>query len=183
MIRILLAIGILVVSQAFAIEPYSTLQGPVDVLSVIDGNTLEVDLNGVSEKVRLIGIDTPEAVPRTLEVEPFGLEASTYTKTLLTGQQVWIELDVKERDLDERLLAYVYIEDNNGWWEYDQKRFSQVNHLISTNGWADVLITPPNVRYESIYRQSVKVAREDKAGMWANVESGATIMLLPPSPR
>ncbi len=186
MIRITLVLSligsILAVSLAIAIEPYGILQGPINVLSVIDGNTIEVDIGGAKERVHLIGVDTPETVHPIISAEPFGLEASNYTKTLLTGQQVWIEFDLQERDINRRLLAYVYIEDSNGWWEYDQKRFSQVNHLISANGWADTLAVPPNVRYESIYKQSVQAAREAKVGMWANVESEATIMLLPPAP-
>lgn len=60
--------------------------------------------DGGEEKVRFIGVDTPESTTR---VEPYGKEAAAYTKSRLNGKKVYLEPDVGERDKYGRLLAYV----------------------------------------------------------------------------
>jgi len=85
----------------------------VDVVSVVDGDTIKVSIDGKTTTLRLIGIDTPETVdPRKL-VQCFGLEASKKAKELLTGRKVRIEQDPTQDKIDKygRLLAYVYRDD------------------------------------------------------------------------
>lgn len=77
------------------------------VTEVIDGDTFRARLaGGREEKVRLIGVDTPES---TTQVEPYGKEAAAYTTRRLSGRTVYLELDVGERDKYGRLLAYVWL--------------------------------------------------------------------------
>ena len=78
------------------------------VLSVTDGDTLKIEYEGNSETIRLIGVDTPETVHPTKLVEPFGPEASAFTKNLLIGEEVYLRLGNEERGKYDRLLAYVY---------------------------------------------------------------------------
>jgi micrococcal nuclease len=77
---------------------------------VIDGDTIEVRINNRTEKVRFIGVDTPETVHPTKGEEPYGREASDYTKSQLNDQSVGLEFDVEKRDRYGRLLAYVWLE-------------------------------------------------------------------------
>lgn len=79
------------------------------VTRAIDGDTIEVTLKGETESqtVRLIGIDTPETVHPNKEIEPYGKEASDFTKSKLEGKTVNLELDTQETDKYGRLLAYV----------------------------------------------------------------------------
>jgi micrococcal nuclease len=78
------------------------------VAPVIDGDTVQLS-NG--EEVRLIGVDTPETEHPHKPVQPFGKEASAFTKQLVEGKEVRLEFDVQWRDKYRRLMAYVYIRD------------------------------------------------------------------------
>ena len=108
----------------------------VKVTRVVDGDTIIVDLNGVEERVRLIGIDTPESVhPDASRNLPEGKVASEFTKSRLEGKEVKLEFDVQERDQYGRLLAYVYI---------DGVMF---NKTLLSEGYARIATYPPNVKY------------------------------------
>lgn len=78
---------------------------------VVDGDTIVVDMDGKQEKVRLIGVDTPETVHPEKPVEYFGKEASEFTKRMAEGKKVRLEYDWQDRDKYGRVLAYVYLED------------------------------------------------------------------------
>ncbi len=106
------------------------------VLRVVDGDTIVIDYNGIEEKVRMIGIDTPESVhPDAQKNTTEGKTASEYTKMMLEGKNITLELDVQERDMYGRLLAYVYL---NG---------VMFNKTLLENGYAEVSTYPPNVKY------------------------------------
>ena len=128
------------------------------VVSVIDGDTIKVRLDGSStERVRLIGIDTPETKdPRTV-VECFGAEASVQTAKLLPpGTKVRLETDVERRDKYSRLLAYV--------WRTDDALF--VNEALVKGGWAGAYRYPPNVKYADRFSSEASAAREAGLGLW-----------------
>ena len=78
------------------------------VLRVIDGDTVEIDYEGKTTAVRLIGVDTPETVHPNQPVEPYGKEASNFTKNLLMGESVYLRFDVDRTDRYDRLLAYLH---------------------------------------------------------------------------
>ncbi|HOQ10424.1 MAG: thermonuclease family protein [Syntrophomonadaceae bacterium] len=128
------------------------------VVRVVDGDTIEVSLNGTTEKVRLIGVDTPETVHPTIGVEPYGKEASNFTKEKLTDQTVKLEFDVEERDRYGRLLAYVWL---------DEELF---NEVLLKEGYAQLATYPPNVKYVERFKAAQKEAREAGRGLWGYVE-------------
>ena len=144
---------------------FTTLCAPVhaadqaltaEVVRVVDGDTVVIQLDAREESIRLIGVDTPETVQPTLGVEPFGPEASAFTKSLLPpGTQVRLELDVQERDRYGRLLAYVYLTDGR-----------TVNAELLRAGLAQLLTVPPNVKYVELFTRLHREAREDGRGMW-----------------
>ena len=82
---------------------------------VIDGDTIEVEIEGGSQTLRLIGVDTPETKHPTWAVELFGAEASAYTTAALEGQSVQLEIDRTgdRRDRYGRWLPYVYVGGQN----------------------------------------------------------------------
>lgn len=127
-----------------------------DVVRVVDGDTIVVDFNGKDEKVRLIGVDTPESVhaDKSKNTEE-GILVSDYTKSKLTGKKVKLEFDVSERDKYGRLLAYVYI---------DGEMYNK--HLLEI-GYAKIATYPPNVKYVEDFKEIQKQARENKVGLWA----------------
>lgn len=126
----------------------------VTVVSVVDGDTIKVSMNGQTETVRLIGVDTPETVHPTKPVEPYGPEASAYTKQRLTGQEVRLEYDVEQRDKYGRLLAYVWLGDE------------MFNATLLREGYAQMLTVPPNVKYAEQFRMLQQEAREAGRGLW-----------------
>lgn len=162
-----------------ALEPQSELVGPFPVLSVVDGDTIAVALGGSEERVRLIGIDTPETQHPTRGVEPFGPEASTFTTQLLQDKEVWLELDLEARDRYGRLLAYVYLADPAGEWTFKGQAFTQANLLITSQGYADTLTIPPNIKYTDLYATAVNQARVQGLNMWSGLMPAATEL---PSP-
>jgi endonuclease YncB( thermonuclease family) len=132
--------------------------GPYTVHRVVDGDTVRLIIDGTSESIRLIGIDTPETVHPRIPVQPYGPEASAYLKALLPpGDLVRLELDVQARDRYGRLLGYVYTEDGR-----------QVNLLIVQAGLARVLTIPPNVRYVDLYQAAAAGAQSVSKGLWAD---------------
>lgn len=119
---------------------------------VVDGDTFVLT---TGERVRLIGVDTPETVKPGTEVQPYGKEASDFTKEKLTGQKVRLEFDVAETDRYGRLLAYVYLEDGTFY-----------NELLLREGYAQVMTVPPNVKYADHFLKVQQEAREAGRGLW-----------------
>lgn len=126
----------------------------VEVVRVVDGDTIKVRLNGKEENVRLIGVDTPETVHPTQPVQPYGPEASAFTKAQLTGKQVGLEFDVEERDRYGRLLAYVWLGDQ------------MFNRILVQEGYAQIATFPPNVKYADEFLALQREAREANRGLW-----------------
>jgi micrococcal nuclease len=127
-----------------------------DVVRVVDGDTIIINFNGKEERLRMIGIDTPETVHPTKPVEPFGPEASEYTKRRLEGKKAGVELDVQERDQYGRLLAYVWVDG------------VMINNELLEEGLAVVSTYPPNVKYVELFRQTEKKAKEEKKNIWGS---------------
>ena len=148
------------------------------VTNVIDGDTLHVDIDGVAEKVRIIGVDTPEIVHPKKSPEPFGLEASTFAKEQLDEKQIWLELPVcvprtgrgvQERCRYDRLLAYVWLEKPVSATE-EEVRSKMFNALLVLEGLAQVATFPPNVKYAEMFVLFQEEAREANKGLWEEEE-------------
>lgn len=119
------------------------------VTRFVDGDTLTIDMNGKSEKVRMIGIDTPETHKPNSPVQCYGPAASAYTKELIGDQKVRLEADPKNtnRDRYDRLLRYVYLPDDrmvaeelikNGYgFAYTQFPFSKKDEFITAEKQAE----------------------------------------------
>lgn len=137
----------------------------ITVKRVVDGDTLLLE-NG--ERVRLIGIDTPEMHEseklnrdsrRSGEdisaIKRLGRRSYEFTKRLVEAKQVSLEFDVEKYDKYKRLLAYVYLKDG-----------TFVNAEIVKQGYASLMTYPPNVKYADLFRQLYQEARENKRGLW-----------------
>ena len=127
------------------------------VVRVVDGDTVQVDIDGRREKLRLIGIDTPETVKPDTPVQCYGPEASAFTKQLLPeGTAVRIERDVEARDDYGRLLGYVYRVDDGMF----------VNLEIVAQGYAVLLTFPPNVAHVDEFVAAARAAERANLGLW-----------------
>ena len=133
----------------------------VTVSRIVDGDTIEVNLNGKKEKIRLILVDTPETVAPGRPKGFFGTEAKDYTKSRLEGQTIWLEKDVQAKDQYQRLLRYVFLDVKNGKGEF-------FNGTLIRGGYARLATFPPNVKYVDQIRTWQTEARNANRGLWKN---------------
>lgn len=127
----------------------------VEVTRVIDGDTFECVINGKTQKVRLIGVDTPESVhPDKNKNIAEGKKASDYTKEKLQGKKVGLEYDVQKNDKYGRILAYVWNESK------------MYNLELLEKGYAKVMTIPPNIKYSELFLEKQKIAQETNQGFW-----------------
>lgn len=116
-----------------------------------DGDSLVVKLQGQKERLRLIGVDTPEKAQR-----PWGPRAKAFIESLVLEKMVRLELDVQQRDKYGRPLAYVHV---NGTF---------VNLELLKAGCVVLLKIPPNVKHVEEFTEAQQVeAREKAVGTWS----------------
>jgi micrococcal nuclease len=121
---------------------------------VIDGDTIIVNIEGKKEKVRLIGVDTPETKHPKKPVQRFGKEAYLFTKKMVEGKEVRLEYDWQKRDKYGRLLAYVYLMDG-----------TFLNAEIIKQGYGFAYTKYP-FKYLDEFRRYEREARENGRGLW-----------------
>ncbi len=127
------------------------------VSRIVDGDTIVVRIGGADERVRLIGIDTPETVDPRSPVECFGAEASArITELIPPGTEVRLVRDVEARDRFDRLLAYVYRASDD----------LHVNLAMVEDGFAAAYTFPPNVAHTADFVAAAARAREAGLGLW-----------------
>jgi len=124
------------------------------VTNVVDGDTIDVLINGRELRVRYIGIDTPETVDPRRPVECFGREASERNRQLVEGRAVGLEPDVSETDQFGRLLRYVWVDGR------------MVNVTLVEEGYATASAFPPDVRYAEKFAALEAQARAEGRGLW-----------------
>ena len=137
----------------------STITSPnsATVKHVVDGDTIDIAIGGNTERVRLIGINTPETKHPTKGVECFGPEASSYTENLLpVGTKLRVERDVEARDTYGRLLLYVYIANSNVF----------VNLDLVLKGYARPMVFEPNTAHKADFAQAATQAELHNVGLW-----------------
>jgi micrococcal nuclease len=155
----MLRFGLLVIAGLlfFATPALAQSTQTVTVERVVDGDTIEVNpaVNGAQD-VRLLGVDTPETVDPNEPVEPYGPEASAFTKQQLEGVRVTLIFDQEKRDQYGRALAYVQISSQS----------ETFNETLLKQGYAQLYIVSPNDRYEVTFSQAQDLARQAQRGIW-----------------
>jgi micrococcal nuclease len=131
------------------------------VVRAVDGDTLEVEIDGRREDVRLIGVDTPETVKPDEPVQCFGPRASAFTHRIADGRRARLLFGVEPRDVYERLLAYVQLGDP----PFDVGRRS-LNAMLLRRGLARTLTFPPNDRFAAPFRRLELEAARAGRGLW-----------------
>lgn len=140
-----------------------------EVISVTDGDTIRVRIDGQSVPVRYIGIDTPETVDPRQTVQCFGREASARNAQLVAGKVVELEKDVSETDRFQRLLRYVYVDG------------VMVNEELVRGGYATAVSYPPDVKYQDRFRALEAEARAAGVGLWAEGACSAATPTVAPT--
>lgn len=143
-----------------------------EVVRVVDGDTLQVRIDGEKEKVRLIGINCPESVAndeRRNTAE--GVDASDYTKSLVReGDIVWLQMDYNDTDQYGRLLRYVWIEKPSSLNDPDEVADKMLNAILVRDGYADARRYDEDTRYAYVLEDLEDEAVAHDRGvsyMWA----------------
>ena len=128
------------------------------VVRVIDGDTLDVSLDGKTERVRLLGIDTPEMRHDEQPEEPYAREAKTYARRLANGQRVQLlsERGIHDRDKYGRLLRYVVLPDGRC-----------LNVLLVCEGYARLFSRRQHLSRSAELLSCEKEARAEGRGLWS----------------
>ena len=135
--------------------PGARLEGRV--VKVVDGDTIHVLVDGRREKVRYIGMDTPETHKPGTPVQCFGRAASAFNARLVAGRRVELRTDAETRDRYGRLLAYVYRRPDGLF----------VNAELVRRGYAVILTIPPNVSHAAELLRLQRAARAAGRGLWS----------------
>ena len=136
-----------------------TLYGPYSGERVVDGDTIIIDLDGERTRVRFLGVDTPESVaPDEERNTEEGVVASDYTKELLPkGSLVYLEYDIVRTDKYDRVLAYVYLDDQE----------TMIERKLLTDGMAKVYNDRDNKLYYDEFCKLEQAAQNSHIGIWA----------------
>lgn len=127
------------------------------VVEVIDGDTVDLSIAGHRQRVRLIGVDTPETKHPRKPVECYGHEATVFTESLLAhGIEVRLERDSEARDAYDRLLVYVYRNSDDMF----------INLELVRKGFARPLIIEPNLTYADKFTAAARYAQANNWGLW-----------------
>ncbi len=118
---------------------------------VIDGDTILID---TGQKIRYIGIDSPESKDPRTSIKCFALEATERNIQLVLGKVVRLERDISETDRYGRLLRYVYIDDD------------LINEQLVKEGYALASPYPPDIKYQKLLEAAEGYARKNKSGLW-----------------
>jgi micrococcal nuclease len=128
------------------------------VVKVVDGDTIDVDINGQTERIRFIGLNTPETVDPRKPVECFGQEASKKMSEMLAGQAVRLEVDSTQgnRDKYNRLLRYIYLKDG-----------TDIVLKMIKEGYGYEYAYELPYQNQKQYDEAEIYARENEQGLWA----------------
>jgi micrococcal nuclease len=148
--------------------PQATADGLATVTDVVDGDTIDVEIGGRTERVRLIGIDTPETKRPDTPIECYGPEASAFTAAVLpVGTKVRIERDVVGRDDYGRVLGYIH---RVGVGSVDDSEVF-VNMELVEQGFARPLTIEPNSTFAREFAAAARRAERSDLGLWAACSS------------
>lgn len=129
----------------------------VHIERVVDGDTLVAkDDNNKELKVRLIGVDTPETVKPDTPVQPYGKEASDYSKSQLTNKDVFLEYDEEQEDQYGRILAYLWLD-----------KHTMFNEELIKKGLAKEKYYAPNGKYRDVFEKAEQQAKNNNENIWS----------------
>jgi endonuclease YncB( thermonuclease family) len=122
---------------------------------VIDGDTIEVNIDGETYMVRYIGIDTPEMDDNRSEYRALAEEATQANRDMVEGENVSLEKDVSETDQYDRLLRYVFV------------GYNLVNAELVSDGYAWAKSYPPDTKYDALFHDLETEAENGGLGVWS----------------
>lgn len=127
------------------------------LIRVIDGDTIEVELNNTQYSVRLIGINTPESVaPDNYKTKNNieGTEASNTVKDMLSDiETIYLQKDISDTDKYDRLLRYVWLEKPTNENDINEISTKMLNAILVNKGIAEIATYKPDTKYEWAFKE------------------------------
>ena len=139
---------------------------------VVDGDTAIITFltdEGTpykDERLRFIGVNTPETVDPHRPVQYYGKEASDFTKKELKDKTIWVQTDAGVRDRYDRLLGYIWLKEPKDLDSEREVRSKMFNARLLLEGYAQTMTIQPNVRYSEMFVKFQREARESGKGLW-----------------
>jgi micrococcal nuclease len=162
---------LLLVAPTWSQEPARPRSLPGAVVKIVSGDTIHVFVNGDIERVRYIGVAAPDAGDGSPDSgDPLGREALQFNRGLTNAKNVRLELDVRERDPEGRMLAYVWLGD------------VMVNAELIGHGFGQVVTGGPNVRHQETLLRRQEQARAAKLGIWKTAAPAPPAKSAPATP-
>lgn len=155
-----LAICVLILGKLFydyCIKTPSAKSIKCNVTKILDGDTIEVFLDGKETRIRLTGVDTPELYDENRNICANGKIAKDILSEILSDKTVYLEFDESRKDKYNRILSYVFLEDG-----------TLVNLLLLQKGIAKTMICKPNIQYQIMFENAERYAKENEIGFWKN---------------
>lgn len=142
------------------------------IVHVSDGDTVTARIGNNKYKIRMIGVDTPETVHPSKPVGFYGKEASNFTKSQLSGREVYLEKDVSDTDRYYRSLRYIWLElpKNLANPTFEEVRDKMYNGILLRDGYGALATFPPNVKYLDYFREIAKTAAREEIGLYNKAE-------------
>ena len=132
------------------------------VVHVSDGDTVLVEMNGSTERVRYVGLDAPEIAhpDEKTEAECGGDHARDANLELVAGREVALERDVSDRDRFGRLLRHVWVADSGDWL--------LVGERLIESGAVEARTYRPDISRDAEFDAAERRARESGLGIWGS---------------
>ena len=164
LIKYICLLLVILIVLSFVIVPgkFGKLHGPYDVVRVVDGDTLIIDIDGEEVRTRVANVNSEESVADESYKENTenGREASKFTKGLMTGKKVYLEYDLGKQDKYGRTLAYVYTVNEDG------SAGPSLEEILLKEGMAETMFIFPNIKYALYFKRLELIARLTGAGQW-----------------
>ena len=128
----------------------------------VDGDTIWVDIDGKDEKVRFVGVNTPEIAKDGKPAEFMADEAKDFTNSILKNKEIYLEKDISDRDKYDRLLRYIWLEKPVGNPSLSDIEKKTLNGILVKEGYAYANYYKPDIKYQEYLKELEKSAQENK---------------------
>lgn len=134
----------------------------------VDGDTIWVDIDGKDEKVRFVGVNTPEVAKDGKPAEFMADEAKDFTNSILKNKEIYLERDISDRDKYDRLLRYIWLEEPVANPSLSDIEKNTLNGILVKEGYAYANYYKPDIKYQEYLKELEKSAQENKKGIWSD---------------
>ena len=134
----------------------------------VDGDTIWVDIDGKDEKVRFVGVNTPEIAKDGKPAEFMADEAKDFTNSILKNKEIYLERDISDRDKYDRLLRYIWLEEPVANPSLSDIEKNTLNGILVKEGYAYANYYKPDIKYQEYLKELEKSAQENKKGIWSD---------------